>query len=41
MRIIIFTMAFIFSLTDIFGQAENAKLKISQITGDFHTNYKN
>jgi len=29
-------MAFIFSLTDIFGQAENAKLKISQLTGDFY-----
>jgi len=35
-QIIIFTMAFIFSLTDIFAQAENAKLKISQLTGDFY-----
>ncbi len=36
MRIIILTMACIFSLTDIFAQAENAKLKISQLTGDFY-----
>jgi metallo-beta-lactamase class B len=36
MRLIIFTITFIFSLTDIFGQAENAKLKISQLTGDFY-----
>jgi len=35
-QIIIFTMAFIFSLTNIFGQPENAKLKIAQLTGDFY-----
>jgi metallo-beta-lactamase class B len=36
MRIIILTIAFIFSLTNIFGQAENPKLKISHLTGDFY-----
>jgi len=33
---IIFIIAFIFSLTNIFGQAENAKLKIAHLTGDFY-----
>jgi len=36
MRTIFLTMAFIFSLTNIFGQAEKAKLKISHLTGDFY-----
>lgn len=36
MRTIILTIAFIFSLTRIFGQAEEAKLKISHLTGDFY-----
>lgn len=36
MRVIILTIAFIFSLTAIFGQAEKAKLKISPLTGDFY-----
>jgi metallo-beta-lactamase class B len=36
LRTIIFTIAFIFTLTNIFGQAENAKLKISHLTGDFY-----
>jgi metallo-beta-lactamase class B len=36
LRIIIFTIAFIFTLTNIFGQTENAKLKISHLTGDFY-----
>ncbi|MDO9256145.1 MAG: BlaB/IND/MUS family subclass B1 metallo-beta-lactamase [Bacteroidales bacterium] len=36
MRTILLTTAFIFSLTHIFGQAENAKLKISHLTGDFY-----
>ncbi len=36
MRTIILTIAFIFSLTNIFGQAENVKLKISHLTGDFY-----
>jgi len=36
MRIILLTIAFIFSLTNIFAQAENAKLKISHLTGDFY-----
>lgn len=35
-RITILTTAFIFSLTNIFGQTENAKLKISHLTGDFY-----
>lgn len=37
MRTIIFTIAFIFSLTNIFGQAKKAKLTISHLTGDFYT----
>ena len=36
MRVIILTIAFIFSMTAIFGQAEKAKLKISPLTGDFY-----
>lgn len=36
MRTIILTIAFIFFLTNIFGQAENVKLKISHLTGDFY-----
>jgi metallo-beta-lactamase class B len=36
MRTIILTIGFIFSLISIFGQAENAKLKISHLTGDFY-----
>ena len=36
MRTIILTVVFIFSLTNIFGQAENVKLKISHLTGDFY-----
>ena len=36
MRTIILTTAFVFFLTHIFGQAENAKLKISSLTGDFY-----
>jgi metallo-beta-lactamase class B len=36
MRTIVLTIAFIFPLTPIFGQAENAKLKISHLTGDFY-----
>jgi len=36
LRTIILTIAFIFSLANIFGQAENAKLKISHLTGDFY-----
>lgn len=36
MRTLILTTAFIFSLSNIFGQAENAKLKISHLTGDFY-----
>lgn len=36
MRTILLTVAFIFSLTNIFGQTENAKLKISHLTGDFY-----
>ncbi|GAB4023078.1 hypothetical protein GCM10028808_72510 [Spirosoma migulaei] len=36
MRSIIVTLFCIFSVTTIFGQAENAKLKISQLTGDFY-----
>jgi metallo-beta-lactamase class B len=36
MRTIILATAFIFSLTNVFGQAENAKLKISHLTGDFY-----
>jgi len=36
MRTMILTIASIFFLTNIFGQAENAKLKISHLTGDFY-----
>ena len=36
MRIIILTTIFIFSLTNIFGQTNEAKLKISHLTGDFY-----
>jgi metallo-beta-lactamase class B len=36
MRTIILTAAFIFSLTNIFAQAQKAKLKISHLTGDFY-----
>ena len=36
MRTIILTIIFIFSLTNIFGQTEKAKLKISHLTGDFY-----
>jgi metallo-beta-lactamase class B len=36
MRTIILTIAFIFSVNHIFGQAENAKLKISYLTGDYY-----
>ena len=36
MRTIILAIAFSFSLTHIFGQAENAKLKITPLTGDFY-----
>ncbi|MBL0130734.1 MAG: BlaB/IND/MUS family subclass B1 metallo-beta-lactamase [Chitinophagaceae bacterium] len=36
LRTILLTIAFIFSLNNIFGQAANAKLKISHLTGDFY-----
>ena len=36
MRIIILTITFIFSLTNIFGQKNEARLKISHLTGDFY-----
>lgn len=36
MRLVLLITAFIFSLTNIFGQAENAKLKITHLTGDFY-----
>ena len=36
MRTIILTIIFIFSLSNIFGQTEEAKLKISHLTGDFY-----
>ncbi|MBK7559397.1 MAG: BlaB/IND/MUS family subclass B1 metallo-beta-lactamase [Chitinophagaceae bacterium] len=36
MRIIILTITFIFSLTNIFGQTGEVKLKISHLTGDFY-----
>ena len=36
MRTIILTTAFVFFITHIFGQAENTKLKISPLTGDFY-----
>ncbi|KOY84877.1 subclass B1 metallo-beta-lactamase [bacterium 336/3] len=35
-QVIILTITFIFSLTNIFGQTEKAKLKISHLTGDFY-----
>lgn len=36
MRTIILTITFLFSLTKIFGQTEDPKLKISHLTGDFY-----
>lgn len=36
MRIAVLTMIFVSSLSKIFGQAEEAKLKISHLTGDFY-----
>ena len=36
MRIIILTIAFTFSLSNIFGQIEKAKLKISHLKGEFY-----
>ena len=36
MRTILLTITFTFLLTDIFGQTEEAKLKISHLTGDFY-----
>lgn len=36
MRTIILTIALIFSLTNIFGQTQEPKLKISHLTGDFY-----
>ena len=36
MQTVILTIAFIFSLTNIFGQTEKSKLKISHLTGDFY-----
>lgn len=36
MRTIVFTAVFIFSLTDIFAQSIEAKLKITPLTGDFY-----
>ncbi len=36
MRIITLTIALIFSLTNIYGQAEKTKLEISHLTGDFY-----
>jgi metallo-beta-lactamase class B len=36
MRTIILATVFIFSLNNIFGQAENTKLNISHLTGDFY-----
>lgn len=36
MRVVILILVFIFSLSNIFGQADNAKLKISHLTGDFY-----
>jgi metallo-beta-lactamase class B len=43
MRTIILTITFILSLTNISGQSEEAKLKISHLTGDFfiYTTYNN
>lgn len=42
MRAII-TIAFVFCVTNLFGQTENAKLKIAHLTGDFYiyTTYNN
>ena len=36
MRISFLTLAFIFSLTNLFAQAKNAKLKITHLTGSFY-----
>jgi len=36
MHIYYLTLAFIFSLTDLFAQTENAKLKIAHLTGSFY-----
>jgi metallo-beta-lactamase class B len=36
MRTTILTIVFIFSLSNLFGQPKNAKLKISPLTGDFY-----
>ncbi len=36
MRTVILTVSFIFFLTNIFGQTETSKLKISHLTGDFY-----
>jgi len=36
MRTIILTITFFFTLTNIFGQTSEAKLKISHLTGDFY-----
>jgi metallo-beta-lactamase class B len=36
MRTIILTTAFIFSLTNIFGQAPDSNLQITRLTGDFY-----
>lgn len=36
MRTILLTITYIFSLTNIFGQTVNSKLKISHLTGDFY-----
>ena len=35
-RATLFTITFIFSLTTVFGRSNNAKLKISPLTGDFY-----
>ncbi|MFN8347287.1 MAG: BlaB/IND/MUS family subclass B1 metallo-beta-lactamase [Spirosomataceae bacterium] len=36
MRILLLAIAFLFTLTPIFGQAKKAKLKITPLTGDFY-----
>jgi metallo-beta-lactamase class B len=36
MRTVILTLTFIFSLTNIFAQSEEVKLKITHLTGDFY-----
>lgn len=36
MKIIVLTIAFIFSLANIFGQVKKAKLEISHLSGDFY-----